>query len=659
MNRRIIFYSIVCIVLFGVIACSDKKAEVGREEIVSSPVILPEDSLYQNAENAYHNNDYVMAEDEYTKALSIPSLPTIQRANAYIRLADIATRRGDYSLSLSHLLQAINYNPDLVDKEEWHNPFEQSILFLSNVKALDGVLTVLETCKGTKYNLGRIYIAGSYLLWVHGKISEALNFAREAWEFAIDDKEKMILEEKTYKYLGVTNKETVSVLLDTVTDENRSIFPYNIFYLEKAIQYTKQEERNIITQGYGMLEYLRKNRVFVNMQIIPSNMALKKESVNTSSPLQKNKDIVLLLPLSSGKYKRFTQQIVNGAAIAQGMVRRVDANVRIHYINTEMKDWMQKLQRFPSGTIVGGPLRQTTFDAIHKAGIVNKYIFLTFLQTLPSGVEGVSAWRFYNSPQDQIDALYRFGSALGITSYGILYPRDEYANRMVSLFRQTSSRYSSSIARMQVYSGKESQWTQEVTRYLNTRLVNKQPIPSAPFGATFLPDSFKNATIIIPNLFYNGEQRQVIMGTSLWEERETKNYTKDTFEFAVYPTPWNPSANNEYVNELNKRLLSKSQGKGTRWSGLGFDFVRFSYAMNKVPLHTSEDVNNFLSRDKGMRWTMAPIVWSQRGIGRQLLFIVTPEGNGAQLVNIKQFAQRLSIAYKKHQERIKQLLETQ
>lgn len=656
MNRYILSYTILTLLFFNILSCSTKSPEDLVESDSPPSIILPEESLYHNAEEAYKNNQYRVAEEEYKKALSIPSLSTTHRATAYMRLAHITIIQSDYNTALSYLLQAITLQPDFVSLKEWYVPFEQCILFLSNTRALEGVLTTLETCSGIQQDIGRIYIAGAYLLWIQGKISDALTFAKEGWEVSKTDAERVAVERALYTYMQATNKDTVDIILDTVTEENKNLFPYNVFYLEKAIRYVQDDTRVVQQQGIAMLDYLRTNKIFVDSTLIPSNTTIRKKSTSANSS-QSVQDIVFLLPLSSAKYKKFTQQIVNGAVISQEMIRRVDKGVRVHYINTEMKDWIQKLQRFPSGTIVGGPLRQTTFDTIRKYGLENKYIFLTFLQTLPTGVEGVHAWRFYNSQQDQIDALYRFGTSLGITSYGVLYPKDEYSNRMVSLFRKTASRYQSSVNKVQVYSGQESQWTKEVAQYLNTRMVNKQPVPNVSFRATFLPDSFTNATIIIPNLFYNGEQRQVIMGTSLWEERGTHRYTKDTFELAVYPTPFNPSSSDEYTNELNRRLAIKSQGQTTRWSALGFDFVRFAYTMNKASVHTVEEINSFLSREHNMRWVMAPMRWSKSGICRQILFIVTPDGTGATLVNMKLFAKELDKAYTRQNNRIKALLE--
>ncbi|MDE7469339.1 MAG: hypothetical protein K2M30_03525, partial [Desulfovibrionaceae bacterium] len=372
------------------------KSEEQEVEIESPSVLLPEESLYQGAEEAYTNNQYGIAEEEYTKALSIPSLSTEKRAIGYVRLAHISTIRADYTTAFSYLLQAVTLEPELVASKEWYSLFEQSVLFLSNARALEGVLAILEVCNGTQRELGRIYIAASYLLWIQGKIGDALSFAREGWDISNTDAERAGVEEALYVYIQATNKETVNIIFDTITEENKSVFPYNVFYLEKAIRYMQEDNRTVQAQGLSMLQYLRTNDVFVNTKLIPSNAVIRKGNHAGSGTSQVEQHIVFLLPLSSSKYKKFTQQIVNGATISQEMLARVNKGVRVHYINTERKDWLQKLQRFPSGTMIGGPLQQSTFDTIRKYGLENKYLFFTFLQTLPNGVEGVSAWRFYN-----------------------------------------------------------------------------------------------------------------------------------------------------------------------------------------------------------------------------------------------------------------------
>ena len=77
--------------------------------------------------------------------------------------------------------------------------------------------------------------------------------------------------------------------------------------------------------------------------------------------------------------------------------------------------------------MVGGPLQARNYAQARSAGAVDQRAFFTFLPSLEQGDEGARAWRFFPSPQDQIDALISFATNdLNIRTYGAFYPTDAY-----------------------------------------------------------------------------------------------------------------------------------------------------------------------------------------------------------------------------------------
>lgn len=73
--------------------------------------------------------------------------------------------------------------------------------------------------------------------------------------------------------------------------------------------------------------------------------------------------------------------------------------------------------------MVGGPLQAQSYAQARAAGATEQRAFFTFLPSLEQGDEGAKAWRFFPSPQDQIDALIAFATdGLNIRAYGAFYP---------------------------------------------------------------------------------------------------------------------------------------------------------------------------------------------------------------------------------------------
>ncbi|MFQ9866209.1 MAG: hypothetical protein ACLRWP_03430 [Bilophila wadsworthia] len=108
--------------------------------------------------------------------------------------------------------------------------------------------------------------------------------------------------------------------------------------------------------------------------------------------------------------------------------------------------------------MVGGPLRADRYTAMKSRSIQQSRAVFAFLPSLEGSDEGTVAWRFFASPQDQIDAVLNFTRNLGISSYGVLAPTDTYGQRMTDLFLK-AVRTNGSTAKIATYpSGDTTSW---------------------------------------------------------------------------------------------------------------------------------------------------------------------------------------------------------
>ena len=347
--------------------------------------------------------------------------------------------------------------------------------------------------------------------------------------------------------------------------------------------------------------------------------------------------VVLALP-ASGQYAPIGTKVRQGASIAQKEMAANGVNVRLEIINTEAPDWLQKLNALPAScAVVGGPLQASNYAQARKAGVTDKRAFFTFLPALEQGDEGVHAWRFFPGPQDQIDALVGFAAdSLGIRSYGAFYPTDAYGARMTGLLEQSLYKRNMPLQKASYNPSDPTSWSSAAAPLINAQTPegSRTPVPQTAFEALFVPDSWKSMEMLTTSLLYNGEDRLVLLGTTLWEQGLYGKMvtTPEKFALAVFPGAWNPS---------HAPRALQSQGSDF-WTALGYDFARFSVSLGLDARLTAPEITARAQRASHMVWGMAPIAWDSAGVAHQKLFIFSVSPTGMVPVNLDEFRQTRS-----------------
>jgi hypothetical protein len=307
---------------------------------------------------------------------------------------------------------------------------------------------------------------------------------------------------------------------------------------------------------------------------------------------------------------------------------------RLEIINTEGPRWLAELAALPREcAVVGSPLQANKYDEARKSGLTEQRVFFTFLPSLEAGDEGLRAWRFFPSPQDQIDALVSFATdALNIRTYGAFYPADAFGERMTALLEQSLAARSMFLQKTPYPPGDVTVWSDAAAVLLRPVAGpdGRTPVPQTAFEALFLPDSWKNMDMLNTSLLYNGEDRLVLLGTTLWEQSLSGRILSDAEKFvlAVFPGAWNPVA---------APVSLKAQG-GDFWMALGYDFTRFAARLDIASRLSSAEVGA-KARAVRMPWSMAPISWDGAGVAHQNLWIFQVSPLGMTPVNAELFAQ--------------------
>ncbi len=342
--------------------------------------------------------------------------------------------------------------------------------------------------------------------------------------------------------------------------------------------------------------------------------------------------IVLALP-ESGPYAPIAAKIVRGVKLAQSQPGALKNPVRLERLNTENPDWLTKLSSLPAScAVVGGPLQDKNYLEARKSGLLEQRVFFSFLPTLQANDEGRLAWRFFPSPKDQIEALIAFVTdGLNIRTYGSFYPADSYGPRMTALLEESLAARHIPLSKAS-YNPKDSPaWSAAVEPLIRPILPegSKNPIPQTAFEAIFLPDSWKNMEMLTQSMLYNGEDRLVLLGTTLWEHGVSgRTIPKaESFALAIFPGAWH--------SENAPGPLKTPDADF--WVALGYDFFNFASFLELRERTSPAEVLMQAKKAADKIQALAPLEWNDQGQARQKLHLFQIGPNGSSPLNTEQF----------------------
>lgn len=358
-----------------------------------------------------------------------------------------------------------------------------------------------------------------------------------------------------------------------------------------------------------------------------------KREVTPTAPVAPEPACVVLALPASGPYAAIATKIKRGATTAQQELTSHGGTLRLENINTEAPNWLETLAALPAAcAVVGGPLRDVAYEQARKAGALEQRAFFSFVPTLKAGDEGARAWRFFPSPQDQIDALVGFATEdLGIRSYGAFHPGDAYATRMTGLLAQNLGKLHIPLRQATYRAADPTSWSDAAQPLIDPVVAegSSTPVPQTEFEALFLPDSWKNIDMVTQSLLYNGEDRLVLLGTTLWEQGLAGRQVPraENFALAVFPGAWNAQ---------HAPAPLKAQGNDF-WTALGYDFVNFAAALALDSRPTTPQVTARAQRAASMVRGMAPLRYDDAGVAHQKLYLFQVSSAGMKPLDVAQF----------------------
>ena len=644
----------VLVALLALTGCAQKFIDLSDATSIFYPT--PPSSPLSQADAAWNAANMREAERLYQAALQSPSLNNREREMALSRLAEAAMANKHASTALDALNAWKGLDGRVAESESWLRLWGRAVMALPQVQSVSHALAVVNAPQeAVPYRASAVGVlmartqSGDGLMWAQ-RLTSLYNEASQ--------KERVVMERCLAQICAGMPASTLVNLLQYTLPDTDGVFPWSVLLLEKARREGASMPENIqdpSLEGTTLGRIL--GGVFADPELITS--ILRGEQTPAYTPVAPVSNVpmfagsyALALPLS-GSYSALGNKIALGAKAAQAELNSRGIRTELYILDTDRADWVSRLNSLPPQCVtVGGPMLPAAFEQAKAAQAVRQRAFFTFLSSLGEGEEGHTAWRFFTSSADQVRTMIDFAGRAGVHRFATLYPEDSFGRRMSTLFLQMAPA-GGGITSRSYPKGNVSEWNAVTAKFVGSYMIGKVPASSASFEGVFLPDSWNNAALIIPCLFFNGEDRLLIMGTSLWEQGLPSGARLDAsnLSLVVFPGAWNDTNPTPAARNLNALLAG--QGEADLWTGLGYDFVRFAAALHLAPGWTPDRVNNLLRVAQQISWSMAPMVWNGSGKASRQLYVLNPTRDGAQQVTPQEMSQRIKQARARYDRRIK------
>ena len=639
-----------CLALSGCFEKTVLRAPVQTPPQRQTSVTPPVRSMgVADAEAAYNAGEISRAEQIATLLFSRKDLSPEEKGRvARIRALSAYANKHTYA-ALSGLEVWLNNDASAESSAEWRTAYLNT---LAQFPERDGTARAqaMMANSGSAFPLraGAALFLASRQWEKAGEAPQALLNLRTFYGQSGGKNQRAYMEHSLFAHLRDESELSLANLDALVDEENVTAYPHAVIRLEtlrrKALHAATRMEAQ---EGAAVLAA---GTTLADPSILRSWDPIA-DATTLTVPLP-GRTIVLALPLSGG-LGGIGKKIARGAEEARKEFAAAGYTVNVVRLDTQNPDWVNTLAAMPpQATIVGGPLRTDRFAAAHAAGLTSSRAFFAFMPSLGSGMEeGRVGWRFFSSREDQLAALFAATNRLGITEYAVLMPDgDQYAALMADMFTAHAQRAGARVVKRAEYPhANQEEWNKFIGSFLGAARKATHA-PGVAHKAIFLPDSWRNMEILVPNLFYFMETRQLLLGTSLWEQglSDSEHVTAHYYNLAVFPGAWDKTAT---LSQAGARLQSAyalaGLGEPDFWAGLGYDFVRFASTLDIQPGWSSSSVNALLSHDTGIPWSMAPLRWSAQGKARQELFLFTPVSGGFAPADMADIEARFNKAWKR------------
>jgi hypothetical protein len=622
--------------LLGLVVWSCLLAGCAQLPLQQAPESGPRREL-QVADRALQQGQTGRAEELYSQLVQNEGLSRGLRIQAWQGLAAAANSNAHWELAELAMEQWAALDPDQRRSWEWQAGYMQVLRARNPQDWLRHAESVIRTSRipwsvklQTALEVGRESIHS-------GRSGQAWPLFVSLYAQARTQEQKQDLEQRFLDLLQGLDKSAWDAVSQTPPKEESPI---------KALVQWRQALRTL-DQDLGRWPRVRAEltRILKQTQLatednLASVLAELREQYGLPTPA-----VALCCPLDGG-YSSMGWKIAVGAAVAQWQLLGSGIDLQLTIINSQSGDWMKRIADLPSECrLVGGPLKKEKWVQLVEGSQTGERTFFPFRADLKPGTEGKDGFRFFPGTEDQIRPLVEvMQSEFGISRFAVMAPRSGYGQRLSSTFARFAQNRGAEVQELKMYSPRAPEtWKQEVEDLLKGAQAGGSTQSGPSFRAVFIPDSFSQAQMLIPEFFYFDQRDLFFLGPTLWSQgvQDVSELDRKYFRLAVMTSPWIADSTAPGAQKLRQGLEEMNERDPDFWVALGYDFVRLaSRVLLKSEGAPDEDMAAVLHSVQDFSWSMAPMSWDAQGHARQDLFVVQPGPDGLKPLKAEELKRR-------------------
>jgi uncharacterized protein len=613
-----------------------------------APLTEPSASqLLQQAESAWQAQNYEQSARLYARLVTQPLAPR-QRGQAWRRLALSALRTDQYAQAQSALMRWALHEPGVRLEWPWHEYRIQALKGLDRDAEVQPYLHNLILQPDADWALR--FAAGirlSEILRQEKAYEDLISLLARLYAAAPNTAARGELERVTAQIARDISDQDLQLILKSSPPEAEPSFPQSVFAWEFHQRQARQRPeawpdiRGLLYQLLYQRDWADPTPLYMEMDALDEELGVPALCLGLALPLDG--------PLAKTGWK-----VARGAQAARTELTARGEDVRLELLNTESRAFPDQLAALdPECRIIGGPVQRDAWQRIQDAGPRPEHRFFTFMPAMGDIREGRDAWRFFPSPEDQVQAVTELTvTRLGIADMAVLHPEDRFGRHMMSVFAQSLEQHGARLIKSQAYPPRDhGAWGESVAELLGVPAQQRRGreesviYPDPQFQAVFIPDGLRQAEMLIPQLFYYDEPRLLLLGPELWSQswmNDPMDKELHYFRLAMMPGAWWPD-NPALATRALVRAARDAGLEADFWMALGYDFVRLMAEIGQTkPLSSPEDINARLDKVQDFSWSMAPLTWDAQGRATQEMFLFQPASQGLRIVDPQELGQRIN-----------------
>ncbi|MFZ5426952.1 MAG: penicillin-binding protein activator [Thermodesulfobacteriota bacterium] len=494
--------------------------------------------------------------------------------------------------------------------------------------------------------------------------SQAARALRTQHAKAPDRTERSQFEAQTARMLGALEPRALAAMLATVNNANRNVFPYNLIAFEDLRRLASANPAEA-SRMRDMADQLARSSDLADRELprrilnlgLSAATSGEKEAALPAGPEQPavkpgTTAVAMLLP-QTGQLRALAGKVLAGANAAKAILGEQGTQVDIRVINTDDPSFVDQLTALPHEvTIVGGPMHASYFKNLPASGELSRRVFLTFMPDVAEAGEGKQAWRFFWSPEDEVNSVLAIPLQAGVKRFAVLAPEDRMGKRLSDAFASAVTARGGEVSQIVSYPPQDvPRWgdiVKNMVRAVPSGTDGKTWTSRPDFEAVFIPDELQRADHMIGQLHFYQADSLVILGPQLWSASlnapgNKHNISPVNYRYAFCPGSWWTQSPAKSVAELKARMAKDQQGDPDFWNALGFDFIRLAAGAGAFPIDApaSEITQRLNAASKKMEWALAPITWDAAGHASMNMFFFRPSVEGLAPVDQAGFTERL------------------